>query len=264
MQQEYKRVRQKQETASTVTGIVLTVGIHVLACATLGFTGIKYIYPPPPESTFVLDFEEEEAPKVKQDFRGSQPKAEEVDLKKEIELVQRSESPHKTLAKTNNTPATKPDNFGDVDVPTPKQEEPKLDPRASFPGMSKNDASTTAPHSAKEPGETFKAGQPDGNTQNGKTEGTPNAHLKGRSALGSLPRPAYNVQKEGIVVVKIKVDIYGNVVDAQPGAPGTTVSDDKLWAAARAAAMKAHFTPGNSETTPAMQEGTITYKFKLK
>ncbi|MCR5003820.1 MAG: hypothetical protein K5984_05555 [Bacteroidales bacterium] len=263
MQQEYKRVRQKQESASTLTGIILTVGIHVLACATLGFTGIKYIYPPPPESTFVLDFEEEKEPEIKQDFRGSQPKAETIDRTKEIELVQKSESPYKTMAKANTTPATKPDNFGDVDVPTPKQE-PKLDPRAAFPGMSKKDSSTTAPHSAKEASESFKAGQPDGNARVGKTEGVANAHLKGRNSVGSLPRPAYGVQKEGIVVVTIKVDIYGNVVDAQPGATGTTVSDDKLWAAARSAAMKAHFTPGNSETTPALQEGTITYKFKLK
>ena len=64
------------------------------------------------------------------------------------------------------------------------------------------------------------------------------------------------------MVVKVWVDNYGNVKKAVPGADGTTVTDDKLWAAARNAAMKTHF--NESIDAPAMQEGTITYIFKLK
>ena len=162
----------------------------------------------------------------------------------------------------NTTPETKPDAHGDVEVPAPEPEEPKLDPRASFPGMSKKDDKATAPHSASEASEGFKAGQADGNTPQGKTEGTANAHVKGRNVVGSLPKPSYDSQTEGIVVVQVKVDQYGTVTEAIPGAEGTTVTDKKLWNAARSAALKAHF--NQSASAPALQTGTITYIFKLK
>lgn len=84
--------------------------------------------------------------------------------------------------------------------------------------------------------------------------------LKGRKLIGTLPFPSYNVKESGTVVVTIWVDPYGNVVKAQPGADGTTVTSRKLWAAARDAAMKAHF---NKKTNaPALQQGAITYIFK--
>ena len=63
------------------------------------------------------------------------------------------------------------------------------------------------------------------------------------------------------MVVDIWVDNYGNVQKAVAGGAGTTVADKTLWAAARAAAMKAHF--NQSADAPALQQGTITYIFKL-
>jgi TonB family protein len=210
----------------------------------------------------VIEFEEEEdMAKPVQTRVGRQPQAEEVDREKAVELVQKAESPH-VNDRPNVTPATKPDPVGDVDVPTPEpKEEPKLDPRASFPGMSQKDNSATTPHSAKDASEGFKAGQPDGNTREGKTEGTANAHLKGRTVLGTLPKPNYANAGEGLVVVSIWVDQYGNVQKALPGAEGTTLVDSKIWAAVRKAAMEAHFNMRGD--APALQEGTITYKFKL-
>ena len=94
------------------------------------------------------------------------------------------------------------------------------------------------------------------------TEGTANAHVQGRSVLGSLPKPAYNSQAEGIVVVQVKVDQYGTVTEAVPGAEGTTVENKTLWNAARSAALKAHF--NHCASAPALQTVTITYIFKLK
>lgn len=257
----YLKERQQTERTARVIGLALAGLAHVLAATLLVFTGIKYIYPPPPETTFLLDFSEEQEP-VKTHFRGVAPRSEEPDRTKPVELVQRSESPYQTTAKTNPTPATRPDDFGDIETPTPEPKEEVLDPRASFPGMSKKDTSITAPHGARESSATFKAGQPGGNTDTGRTDGSPNAHLKGRSAKGSLPRPRYNVQESGVVVVSIWVDNYGNVVKAQAGAQGTTVTDKTLWAEARSAALGAKFNP--DADAPALQEGTITYVFKLK
>ena len=258
---EYLRERQKSERTSKVVGIALAVAVHVLACTLCVFTGFKYLYPPPPETTFLLDFSQEDPEQYKQHFRGIQPQTEEIDRTQPVELVQRSESPHQTTAKNNLTPATKPDGFGDVETPAVEQEK-ALDPRAAFPGMGKKDTSLTAPHGAREAGQTFKAGQPGGNTDAGKTEGSANAHLEGRGTEGSLPRPSYNVQESGTVVVAIWVDNYGKVVKAQAGADGTTVTDKNLWAAARNAAMNTRFK--QKMDAPAMQQGTITYVFKLK
>ena len=185
---EYLRERQQRERASSVIGLCLAVTVHVLACVLCVFTGFKYLYPPPPETTFLLDFSEEQEV-FKQHFRGIQPQTEEIDRTKPVELVQRSESPYQTTARNNLTPATKPDAFGDVETPATEQEN-ALDPRAAFPGMSRKDTSLSAPHGAREADATYKAGQPGGNTDAGRTEGTANAHLEGRGTEGSLPRPS--------------------------------------------------------------------------
>lgn len=254
----YLRERAAEGRKSTAMGIVLTAALHGIALAFCGFTGVKYLYPPPQEQTFLIDFEEETQPRAEPVRSGRQPQAEEVDRTKPVELVRRAESPYPS-GKTNKTAQAAPDDFGDVEVPAPKTEE--INKNALFPGMSRKDSSLS-PHGAADPRAEFKAGHPKGNTSAGKTDGEPNARLKGRNALGTLPRPAYGVQDEGIVVVDIWVDNYGNVEKAVAGAQGTTVANKTLWAAARAAAMKAHF--NQSMDAPALQKGTITYIFKLK
>ncbi len=258
---QYLRERHESERNSTMSGIVLTLAVHICAVFLVSFTGIKYLYPPPAENTFLLDFEQEE---VQIDQKtGKDPRGEDVDPEEKINLVQRSEST--TVSKKPNlTPATKPDTHGDVEVPTPQQEEePQLDPRASFPGMSKKDTTLTAQHGASEAGTTFKAGQPTGNVSKGSTDGKPNAHLEGREVdKAGLKKPVYTSQESGKVVVKIWVDQYGKVQKAVPGADGTTVTDRALWTAARNAALETGFTM--SASAPALQEGTITYIFNLK
>ena len=254
-------IRQKRERNARITGILMTAVIHVCALVLVSFTGLKYIYPPPQEQAMLIDFSETEEPVV-QELMGQEPLAEEIDLERPVELAQRSESPFEG-ERENLTPETKPDPVGDVEVPTPEpKDEPVLDPRATFPGMAKKDTTLTAPHNATEGSEGFKAGQAKGNTDNGRTDGKPNAHVQGRNTVGNLPRPVYNVQESGIVVVDISVDNYGNVVRAVPGGDGTTVLDKTLWAAARKAAMETHF--NMNADAPAMQQGTITYYFNLK
>ena len=88
-----------------------------------------------------------------------------------------------------------------------------------------------------------------------------NASLEGRGTEGSLPRPGYNVQESGTMVVTIWVDNYGKVVKAQAGADGTTITDKALWDATRDAAMGTRFK--QKMDAPAMQEGTIRYVFRV-
>ena len=255
---EYLRVRGKAEKTSTWVGLGTAVLVHLAAILFCSFTGLSYLYPPPQETTFLMDFSELEEEQVPLRY-GTQPRGENPDRDRPIELVQRAESPVQAPVSQNLTPTSRADDFGDVDVPAPPQE-PEMDSRSLFPGMAAQDTSVQAPHSAREGSNTYRAGQPDGNTNKGNTAGTPNVHLQGRSVVGNLPRPVYNVQREGRVVVAITVDQYGTVTQAVPGADGTTVTDQSLWAAARKAALESHF---NQTSNPVPSQGTITYVFQL-
>ena len=262
---EYLEKRRTMSLVSTATGVVLAGVVHLAVLLCCSFNGLSYIWPPPEESSFVLDFSQEPEA-VKPEF-GQQPVAEKVDIQKPVELVKKSQSPIKDEI-PNETPEQTPDNFGDVETPAPQVDttKPKSDPRASFPGMSRNESTAGTPHVAPESTPHFSEGQSDGNSQNAVTEGRSNAHLLGRRVDGNLAEPKYDKQESGIVIVTIWVDIYGTVQKAVPGAPGTTVDDAVLWNEARNAAMRTHFTKVDKITaeTPQLQEGTITYIFKLK
>jgi TonB family protein len=122
---------------------------------------------------------------------------------------------------------------------------------------------------ASSQGKTF----PSGNQ--GKTNGSPDSNdytnsglgnkgysfdLKGRNSI-SIPKPKYNLQESGKVVVEVTVDRNGKVTNARPGVSGSTTANITLLEAAKRAALKAKF---NSDSkAPAYQRGTITYHFQL-
>lgn len=84
--------------------------------------------------------------------------------------------------------------------------------------------------------------------------------LSGRSAM-LLPKPKYPGNDAGIVVVRITVDSSGNVTSAEAGVRGTTIANQSFLNEARQAALKAKFNVDSS--APAVQQGTITYRFVL-
>ncbi len=262
---EYMEKRRKSSLYSSVAGVIVAGAIHLTALLCLSFNGLTYIWPPPEESSFIIDFTEEI--EVVQPRYGKEPVAEKVDKEKPVELVKRSESPVKDEI-PNETPAQTPDNFGDVEVPDPQPDttKPKFDPRAAFPGMSRSESSASTPHVASESSPRFAAGQSDGNSRTASEDGKSNAHVVGRKVVGDLKVPDYQKQESGIVVVSIWVDIYGEVKNAVVNPEGTTVDDKDLWNEARKAAMSTRFTKVDKITTdtPQKQEGTITYIFKLK
>jgi hypothetical protein len=90
--------------------------------------------------------------------------------------------------------------------------------------------------------------------------GAANVRLAGRTVIGAMPHPTYDAQVSGKVVVKIKINRDGTVVDAQPGEAGTTLTDKKAWNAATKAALKIQFNAASD--APEFQYGTVTYIFK--
>ncbi len=85
--------------------------------------------------------------------------------------------------------------------------------------------------------------------------------LQGRGS-GKLPKPKYDYQGEGKVVVEISVDRAGKVTQAIPGVKGSTTLDEYLLRVAKEAALEATFDP--KPNAPQVQKGTITYTFVLK
>jgi len=237
-------------------GIGLTVVVHALLLVVCVRSGLKYMYPPPPEQAvmmeFPLEFEPEEM-KV-----GAEPQAEVPDPEEEVQLVKRSEAPVQGTKANEAEEATVGDD-GDVEVPEPVRE---INKRALFPSAANNRKDTLATQTAAQPSPRFDEGHASGNTTSGSSEGEPSARLAGRNVVGALPLPAYGVQKSGRVVVRILVDRDGKVTEAIPGQTGTSVTDRTLWSAAKEAALKAQFTA--NPQAPISQEGTITYIFKLQ
>ena len=259
--EQYLKERERQEKRSRVTGVALTVSMHIVLIACCFLMGFTYLDPPPPEQEQILiDFDNPEIQKPRQTWDGTRPRAVQPDPTKDINLVQRSEAQNEGT-RSNEAPEATVDNFGDVNVPEPKREK-EIDRRALFSAAdNKTRKDTLAAQTARDVSDALKAGHASGNTRTGETSGEPNAKLAGRSVNGTLPRPSYAVQTSGKVVVEIWVDNYGNVQKAVAGADGTTVTDKTLWQAARKAALGAHF--NMSADAPALQKGTITYIFKL-
>ena len=107
-------------------------------------------------------------------------------------------------------------------------------------------------------------GSKEGNSSTGAKTGTGGYgtfDLGGRSlGTGSLPKPVYNVQEEGRVVVNITVNPAGQVISTSIS-PQTNTVNSALRKAAEDAAKKARF---NTIDGVNNQTGTITYYFNLR
>lgn len=84
--------------------------------------------------------------------------------------------------------------------------------------------------------------------------------LLGRGLVGELPKPVFNGNRGGKVVIRVTVNEKGAVTAAEFEQKGSTTNDASLVAAAKQAALKARFKEGKAF----MQGGRITYIFRLK
>ncbi|MFI3282210.1 MAG: hypothetical protein SNG10_01615 [Rikenellaceae bacterium] len=175
------------------------------------------------------------------------------------------DAPEKIITDPNGEveiPAPKP-----KDEPTPEVEEPEEKPRtvnqrALFPGRTEQSSATSQGDSPKP--ETGNQGDESG-TPEGAAGGTGRGltgvsyNLTGRSLVGELPKPDYNENISGKVIIDVVVNERGEVTTASYRQLGSTVNNSVLVAAAQAAALKARF----SNSDDFVQGGTITYIFKM-
>jgi hypothetical protein len=260
--EQYRQERERQQRNSRLAGAGLTIVASLYIGCSLAWDGLPYTYPPPPEqSPITLDFTEEPPQKIKpkQQWNGTRPTVQNPDPERDVKLVQQSQSPIKGT-KENLAKEATVDEHGDVETPAPKRDTIKQ--TALFPGsLNQSEVDATSPHASFEPNENVEDGHIDGNIKEGDQAGKPNARLAGRTVIGALPLPVYNIQESGKVVVKIKVNRDGTVVEAQPGEAGTTLTNKTAWEAAKKVALKAQF--NMKSDAPEYQYGTITYIFNI-
>lgn len=248
----------KDERFGSIVGVAATVLFHGALLIVTASNGLKYSFPPPAEKIILMEFEPEEKQKPVEVAAGKDPRTPDPDESKPVKLVQKSEAPVHIGKQANLSKEASVGDKGDVEVPEPERKK-EIDQRALF-SAANNRKDTLAPQTADKISDALNAGHAAGNTRNGSTDGAPSAKLAGRSVMGSLPLPTYNVQESGTVTVRIMVDREGNVTSAVP--IKSTTTNAKLLSAAVEAAKIAKF--NTSDSAPDLQEGTITYKYRLK
>ena len=246
-------------------GLYGTLLFHALLLLCFMFMGLTYTIPPPPEEGITINFGFD-------DFGGGDIQPEEVvkELQESVESMEEVNTPDVIETPTQTTedaPAIKTEEKPKKETPTEKVEEkeepqPELNTRALYPGKKTNPS--------KSEGETIRNGD------QGSEDGDPNAsahtgggsgtngiafNLGGRT-VSELKKPIYESQAQGKVVVTIRVNRYGKVINATPGAKGSTTTSGYLYARAKEAALQTTFDA--KPNAPEVQIGTIVYNFRLQ
>ncbi len=195
---------------------------------------------------------DESAPALPVQDKNKSKETEEVTDKKNKETPKEDNKP-----KTDKAQENKPQNTN------PK---PNVDPKALFPGNNSNNASNQGDknNSNEDLGKVM--GKVDittntGTDSPGMGDSGVGYDLSGRRLLG-IPPIQDNSQETGKVVIRIKVDRTGQVIDAQFQSAGSTTTSSNLKNKALAAAKKAKFNEslGGLE----IQTGTISFTFKVR
>lgn len=208
---------------------------------------------PTPPPTPIEEVEKEQ--NMTQDFE----EAPVIEKKKEV-IKKKVEKP-----KPNKKPVEKTEEIVEIKKEEIIIEERKANQNAMFPGNKNNTGQTNTNQGNTSNGGN--QGVPDGevgvNNYNGTQSGGGGISfsLAGRTRV-NLPKPSYNINEGGIVVVKITVNREGIVTNAEAGVQGSTTLNENLLNAAKRAALSASF--DRNLNANSIQSGTITYVFRLQ
>jgi protein TonB len=254
------------EKKSKRKGIIGTILVHALLMVAFLFMGLKYQDPPPAEEGISINFgfseegfgevepesTEELTEIVEEEIIEQQIEStEEIVTQSLVEtpIVEKKEKKKKVIKKEE----TKEE--------VVEEKKPEINKKALYPGSKKT--------------KTSSEGDKKGDGNQGSIDGDPNSEVYEGGGIGKngtayqlggrkveyKAKPIYNLQVEGKVVVIITVDRLGNVINAIPGAKGSTTLNKQLLQRAKTAALKTKFDP--KQTAPTNQQGKIVYLFRL-
>jgi len=245
-------------------GLVGTILFHALLIVAFLFMGLTYQIPPPPEEGISINFgymdegmtetepeDKAEIPEpVQEEIVEEQSSAEEEVISQEVEEAPAVE---KTEQKKKEPEPEKKEVI--------EEKKPEVNKKALYTGKKENQET--------DEGNTDKSGNKgviDGDPKSEVYEGggigeDGTAYQLGGRKVEFKAKPIYNLQIEGKVVVLITVDRLGNVINAIPGAKGSTTLNKQLLQRAKTAALNTKFNP--KQSAPTSQQGKIIYHFSL-
>ncbi|MDR2814269.1 MAG: TonB family protein [Prevotellaceae bacterium] len=259
-------------------GVIATVFFHGILLLMLFSWGYRKPFPPPAELGILINFgdaqtgkgteeplktvetaspQPQHAPEQGEQETLTQDYEEAVSIPKKKKGKRKKEK--STQSASPQLSGQQPDNTPQKPVEKPRE----VNRNALFPGQGTGAAASQGESSSAASGNQ---GAPDGSPHSPSYAGSglgdiSGASLAGRSLNGKLPEPDYRIQQSGRVIVRIKVDRDGNVVEAEARQEGSTIMDATLYEAAERAARRAKFSA--SSNGPLFQNGIITYVFKL-
>ena len=244
-----------------------TVGIHLGMILLFLIVGLKYIEPKP-EDGIVINFGYDpggsgteavetatEQENTTQQTETSQPQ--ESSSQEQVDEVLTQDSEEAPAVTQDNQSSSQDSQEEEVEEQQPDEElDNSLSDFFSNPNSSEGETGT----SGDQGDPTGDPNAPDHYGAQG-SGGDGDYQLGGRAPL-SKPKPTYDCDEEGKVVVKIWVDRSGSVVRAQAGERGSTTTASCLLRRAEEAARKTKF-QGDPDA-PDQQIGTIIYRFYQK
>lgn len=273
------------ENNNRLKGIVGTIGIHLLALLAILYFALSTPLPLPGEEGVEVNLgssdqgmgpvQKETPPPVEQPPPQQPPPSSDPEPEPEEELITqdvedapaiKEEEKEEVKEEKEEQVDESPEPVEQVEQqiepePEPEPEPPKVNQRALYKGSSDTEGDGSNEGITGQPGDQGDPnGSPDAKShegQGGLGEGV-GYDLGGRGAK-HLPKPAYDSEEVGKVVVEIRVDRNGKVVSAIAGVRGTTISDLRLRRLAEEAAQRSLFAP--DPNAPERQKGTITYNF---
>ena len=252
------------EKKSKRNGIFGTILFHALLIFAFLFMGLTYQIPPPPEEGISINFGyiDEGSTEVEPEDKSDIPEPVQEDIVEEQsaaeeEVVTQEVEETLVLEETNQ----------EKKKPAPEKKEiieerqPEIIKKALYTGTKKNKQKDQgSKETSGNQGEID--GNPNAKTYSGGGIGTDGiAYQLGGRSPAFKAKPRYKIQEEGKVVVIITVDRLGNVVNAIPGAKGSTTLNKYLLARAKEAALETRFNP--KQSAPENQQGKIIYHFSL-
>ena len=254
------------EKKSKRKGIIGTILFHAFLLAAFLFMGLTYQDPPPAEEGISINFGF-----IDEGFGEIEPEdTEEVTEIVEEEIIeQQIESTEEIVTQsTVETPTVEKTEKKKkvIKKEEPKEEvieekKPEVNKKALYPGSKKT--------------KTSSEGNKKGDGNQGSIDGDQNSEVYEGGGIGKngtayqlggrkveyKAKPIYNLQVEGKVVVIITVDRLGNVINAIPGAKGSTTLNKQLLQRAKTAALKTK--KKKKKSAPSNQQGKIIYHLSL-
>ncbi len=248
-------------------GILGTILFHSILLVCCFFLGLTYYDPPPAEEGISINFGFDETgssnAEPKNNDNINKPVEEEI-IEKKIDVSEKIitqeiiETPIKDIETEEIIEKKEKENKIEEII---EEKKPEINIKALYKGKKKEN--NTSKGNQKNKGDEGNI-EGDKNTINhigGGIGEDGNAYQLGGRTVEYKPKPIYQIQVEGKVVVIITVDKKGNVISAIPGAKGSTTLNKELLKRAKTAALKTKFNAKSS--APNNQQGKIIYYFNL-